>query len=187
MTAAAKFDQMRQACLNRPHGTRDRYMAGCRCVPCRAANSRYACERAIARSAGDWNGIVDAAPARKHLRKLSASGVGRDSVAAATGISGTILFAITSGERRQIRARTLRKILATDQSIAGDHALVDAGPTWKLLDVLLEDGYSKAQIARWLGLKCKIQFRRHTVTVRNAHKVQRMYDDVRAGRLRRDR
>ena len=45
----------------KPHGTRIRYVGGCRCLPCRAANSRYESERQAARKLGDWNGLVDAA------------------------------------------------------------------------------------------------------------------------------
>lgn len=44
----------------RSHGDRLKYLAGCRCVPCRAANSRYEVARAAARKAGDWNGLVPA-------------------------------------------------------------------------------------------------------------------------------
>ena len=43
-----------------PHGTRHRYLSGCKCVPCRAANSRYSTERAAAQRAGDWRGFVPA-------------------------------------------------------------------------------------------------------------------------------
>lgn len=38
------------------HGTRIRYMGGCRCLPCRAANSRYECERQARRNLGLANG-----------------------------------------------------------------------------------------------------------------------------------
>ena len=35
-----------------PHGVRARYSIGCRCVPCRKANSEYESARARARKAG---------------------------------------------------------------------------------------------------------------------------------------
>lgn len=41
---------------SKPHGVRLRYMAGCRCLKCRMANSNYETMRARARKAGDWNG-----------------------------------------------------------------------------------------------------------------------------------
>jgi len=40
------------------------------------ANSRYETERAVARKNGDWNGIVDARAARRHISKLSKAGIG---------------------------------------------------------------------------------------------------------------
>jgi len=51
-----------------PCGTRAKYMgARCRCMLCRAANSRYETGRLAARKNGDWNGLVPADRARRHL------------------------------------------------------------------------------------------------------------------------
>jgi hypothetical protein len=61
--------------VGKPHGTRIKYLGGCRCLLCRAANSRYECDRARLRRLGLANGIVDAAPARAHLFKLSNVGI----------------------------------------------------------------------------------------------------------------
>ena len=68
------LDSLRSAAdlsATKPHGTRLKYMGGCKCMLCRAANSRYETERAVARKNGDWNGIVDARAARRHILKLS--------------------------------------------------------------------------------------------------------------------
>lgn len=62
---------------DRPHGDRLRYMAGCRCKECRAANTAYETQRALARKAGDWNGVVSAARARSHIAVLSAAPTSR--------------------------------------------------------------------------------------------------------------
>ena len=58
---------LKQRGAERPHGTRLRYISGCKCVPCRAANSRYETGRLRARREGDWNGYVDAATSREWL------------------------------------------------------------------------------------------------------------------------
>ena len=58
---------MKQRCAEQPHGTRSRYVSGCKCVPCRAANSRYQSGRFYAIRDGDWNGFVNAATARAWL------------------------------------------------------------------------------------------------------------------------
>ena len=69
------------------HGTRRRYLGGCRCVPCRAANSRYSTERAAAQRAGDWRGFVPATLVLDHIKTLSKSGVRYKAIAAAAGLA----------------------------------------------------------------------------------------------------
>lgn len=160
----------------RPHGDRLRYIGGCRCDACRKANSTYERERQKARAAGDWNGIVSAAPARRHLRKLSRQGVGRRAVQAVTDIADTILSEIRSGKRKNIRARTERRILGVTVEAMGDAALVPAGPTWALIDAMLAAGHTKSSIALGLGRKTPaLQLNRNFVTLRNAAAVQRLH------------
>ena len=89
-----------------PHGTRVRYMTGCKCMLCRAANSRYESDRAVARKNGDWNGIVPATMARCHLLKLSRRGIGRRLIAEACGVSQSTLAAIKARRKTNIQART---------------------------------------------------------------------------------
>lgn len=160
----------------RPHGTRLRYMGGCRCVPCRAANSRYETERAAARKRGEWAGVVPAAPARAHLLKLSRLGIGYKSVAAAAGVALSVAAKIRSGERVQVRATTLRRILAVDAGARADASTVPAGPTWRRIGQLLEEGYTRGRIARELGAKrpC-LQLGRHRVLASTALRVERLH------------
>lgn len=161
---------------DRPHGTRLRYISGCRCLPCRAANSRYECERAAARRRGEWNGIVPADRARRHLRKLSRAGIGRRAVADASDISATIIHEIGIGRRRRIRAGTERQILRVDTSARADHSTVPAGRTWQRIRRLLEEGFSKAELARRLGYKTPaLQLNRRQVLAKNAMRVERFY------------
>lgn len=58
MISSKDFASIRVRFAEEPHGTRHRYLGGCRCLPCRAANSRYSCERAAAQRAGDCRGFV---------------------------------------------------------------------------------------------------------------------------------
>lgn len=164
----------------RPHGDRLRYMAGCRCDQCRRANTAYETERVKARKAGDWNGLVSADKARAHLASLSAKNVGRRSVSDVTGVAGSILMEIIAGRKSKIRARTERLILTVTEAAAADHALIPAKATWKLLDELLADGYTKTELAHQLGYKRPaLQLDRERVTVRNAHQVKCMYQRLR--------
>lgn len=165
---------------SRPHGDRLRYIGGCRCDECRRANTRYESERAKARKAGDWNGIVDAAKARAHMLKLAKAGIGRRAIAAATDIADSILVAIRAGTKTRIRARTERLILAVTKDVAADRALVPAGPSWKLIDELLEAGFTKGIIAsRILGRETPaLQLRKSRITVRHAFDVARVHREL---------
>ena len=66
-----------------PHGHRMRYVAGCRCEDCRAANSAREREYDLRRKAGESNPIVSADLARAHILALAEAGVGLASVVAA--------------------------------------------------------------------------------------------------------
>ena len=161
---------------NMLHGNRLRYMGGCRCADCRRANTDYEKSRAIARKAGDWNGTVSAEKARQHLQHLSQAGVGRRTVQAATDVGDSILSAIINGSKQKIRARTERKILAVTPDVKADHALVSGESTWKLIDALIEAGFTRGRIALELGNKRPaLQLRRSQVTVRHAWMIERIH------------
>jgi hypothetical protein len=166
----------RESLAARPHGSRLRYLGGCRCLPCRAANSRYQCERAAARKTGGWNGLVDAAPAAAQIFRLSRLGVGYKSVADAAGVSRSIAAKIRSGERRHIRASTARRILAVDAAARADASTVPAGPTWRRIRQLLEEGYTKGRLARELGAqRPALQLGRRRVLAITAVRVERLH------------
>ena len=165
----------------RAHGDRLRYQAGCRCFHCRSANTAYEAARKIARAAGEGNGIVPAEKARAHLKALSAQGVGRRSVGAACDVADTVLADIISGRKTNIRASTERAILKVTQAAAGDGARVPGKATWKMLDQLIADGYTRAYLAAKLGSKAKVpalQLKRDFVTVRSAYLVERLFEKL---------
>lgn len=160
----------------RGHGDRLRYLAGCKCVECRAANARYENMRSKARRSGDWNGLVPASTARRHLIWLSRRGLGRRAVAAASDVGETTLCDIRSRKKRQIRARTGRAILAVTLDMASDHALTSARRAWKMIHRLVQEGYTKQRIARELGyVGPGLQFRKERMTVRNVFRVGQVY------------
>lgn len=165
----------------RGHGTHVTYVAGCRCLACRAAHSRYESERLRARRSGDWNGLVDARAARVHLAKLSRRGVGRRAVADAAGVPPSTLRAIRVGEKTKIRKRTEARILAVDAGARSGGSLVPAGPTWRRIERLLAEGFTKTELARRLGSTAKtpsLQIRKDFVTARTAADVERLYNRV---------
>jgi hypothetical protein len=130
--------------------------------------------------------MVPADAARKHMLWLSRRGVGRRAVQAVTDLNHTTLQRIRSGEKSCIRRQTEQRILAVDCTAIGDRALVSALGAWRLIGELLDDGYTKRQIAHWLGYRSHaVQLRRDWITARNEMRVKRMYRLVRDGRLSR--
>jgi hypothetical protein len=126
-----------------------------------------------------WNGLVDAAPAREHLKKLSAAGVGRRAVHEATGVANTVLSDILSGRKLKVMARTSKEILGVDEGALADGARVPAWRTWRRINKILKCGYSKSDIAKELGYKTRaLQIRKDYVLLRTEHKVKKIYDDI---------
>jgi hypothetical protein len=159
-----------------PHGVRARYTSGCRCEECRRAAREYAHGRALARIRGDWNGLVDARPIRRHLRALSRRGVGHRSVAAASDVSHTVIVEILSGKKKQVRARTAKRVLAVTPDAIADHALVSAKSTWWRVGRLRYEGFTKAAIARRLGHKMPaLQIGKERVLARTALAIEKLY------------
>jgi hypothetical protein len=138
-----------------PHGTRHRYLGGCRCVPCRAANSRYSSERTAAQRGGDWRRFVPTTFVLGHIQKLRKAGIGYRAIAAAAGLAKSTMAMILTGERVQIRRHHADRIMAVDRTSIADRALVAAGRTWALLNELLEASYSKTFLAKLLGSRAK--------------------------------
>lgn len=161
---------------SRNHGDRLRYLAGCKCQDCRGANSRYESMRNRARRNGDWNGIIKAFKARRHILSLSRRGIGRKAVAAASGVASSAILEIRTRRKLHIRARTERKILDVTKEMASDRALVSARRTWKLIRMLRTEGYETKYLANQLRYKyAALQFGKEQVTVRNAYRVDRLY------------
>lgn len=187
--AIQRIAALKIAAARRPHGTRARYIgASCRCMLCRAANSRYQCSRDARRRTGDFpDGNVSAETARLYILRLRHKGIGYKAVADAASVARSIIAKILRGERLQIRASTEQRILACDSGARADGALVYSAGTWKLIDELLARGYSKAQLARWLGrMTPSLQLNRPgKITARNASAVERMYRLIEAGKLAR--
>lgn len=168
--------------INKPHGHRVKYLGGCRCLPCRAAASRYESERRERKKAGDSNELVDTKPVVAHLRELSRKGVGYKAACEAARVGKSSVAMAMNGKRKRMRARHARAILAVTPEVAiRDGAIIDARPTLNLIRWLQNEGFSKAEIARRLGFnKPAIQFR-DKITAINASKVERLVNQLRLG------
>lgn len=185
-----RIARLQQAAAQKAHGTRARYVAGkCRCMLCRAANSRYSTSRQHAiDDEGDRRNLVSASRARAYVQRLQSRGIGHKAVADAASITHSNMWKIVSGRREFIRADTERRILAVDGSCVADGARIAAHQTWKLIDELLDGGWTKSQLARLLGMQTpSLQINRKKVRAITASKVQRLYNMIQEGRIQRDR
>jgi hypothetical protein len=161
------------------HGTRARYVARCRCDDCRRANREYARQRAEAQARGEWNGLVDAAEVRAHLRALSRQGVGYKSVADACDVSRTTLAKVLSGSKRTVRKTTAERVLAVDGEAAADGAHVSAAPLWRLVREMRAAGVTLREMAERLGRKHRsLQFGRRWTEAASLLEVRRLHAEV---------
>lgn len=169
----------------REHGTRAKYVADrCRCQACTAANSAYQRERAryLTRVAYGIETArptrIDATEAREHLRWLSTVGVGKREAAKAAGLSLSAVQEIRSGRRTKCNPSTASKILAVSRLAAAPGARIDAGPTWRLIEEMLQAGYTRESVARFLGSTAKapaLQISRDKVTAAMARRVEELH------------
>jgi hypothetical protein len=150
-------------------------------APCKNRSKLRAGSQAVCHRCADrlvWNGLVDAAPVRKHLRALSRRGVGYRAVAAAASVGCSTIQKIVNGTRTRIRKERADAILAVTSEAISDHALVPAGPTWKMLRALEPEYLTKRGLAQALGSTAKVpalQFGKRRVLARTELRVRKLY------------
>jgi len=164
----------------REHGSYVKYVQDhCRCDPCRAANRDY--ERA--RKQRVEPPYVGADRARQHMASLAAVGVGMKTVAKRSGVSHGCLWKLVYGKpgrgpSKRIRRTTEERILAVMPTDAADGARIPAAPTWKIIDELLERGWTKKAIAHAIGQKGDgLQISRRQVSPPNARAIKALLDE----------
>jgi len=159
-------------------GTRAKYVRGCRCEPCTVANRIYAREHERQKRRVAYGieepvvRFVDATETREHLLWLRSFGVGKRTVNKLTGISTTTLWEITRGDTLKVHPDTETKILDLWRDTRNNAMIVDAGQTWKRITWLQQQGWSKARIARELGLGRNLQIRTERITHRTEKRVE---------------
>lgn len=167
---------------DKPHGLRIKYLGGCRCLQCRAANSRYAADRAVLRRAGKANDLVPAEASRQHLLQLSRQSVGLSAVADAADLSRSLLSEIRNGRRPRIRRETQRRILRIDQDAVSDGAHISAATSKRQLAVLRSEGFTIKELSRRTGLSTPVlEMKRHQVTAKTAARLDRFYRIIMKG------
>lgn len=167
----------RAAVVPAAHSTAARYRKGCRCDGCRRAYAAVQADRRarVKQNACDWT--VSAELARQHLLNLRAKHVGKRAVSDCTGISDVVLMEIANGKRRRIRESTEEKIMRVTEEGRSGGSLVRGKNTTKLLDELIEAGFTRKALAARLGYEYpEIQFYGNKyVTATNAMRVEKLH------------
>ncbi len=183
-----------EAPAEREHGTRARHCFGpsggdpangCRCAACTQANRVYARfdakRRRLARSQGTWaTPYVDTGAARAHIDQLRAAGIGARQVAALAGIGRSRITNITAGRIARIRRATEAAILAVEAKPAAG-SLVDAGPTWELVERLVAHGTTRKQIGQAASGNpdaLRLQLGRERITAGAAERIEALHWEI---------
>lgn len=131
------------------HGTRARYMRGCRCTDCFDANGRYckAYRTAAHRSGGPKR--LDPTPVVMRIRFWEQRGYSHSQLASAAGLARRVIDAHAKGELKTINPDSARRILAVrlDDSIIPKYLPVDATGTMRRLRSMSVVGHPLKDIA----------------------------------------
>jgi hypothetical protein len=173
------------------HGTYACYVQDeCRCEPCSAANRDYEANRTRQQAYGRWNGLVDAGPAREHVRALMAQGMGLKRIVEVSDLSQGMLWKLLYGKRtadgtrtpsRRIRPVTEARVLAVELDLA-EGARIDAAASTRRVQALVAAGWSMSRLAERLGIHpgnfTPLAHGTRQVTVETAKAVHALYAEL---------
>ncbi len=143
--------------VHHEHGSQAGYTQdGCRCNWCTNANTVAKRHHRTALAYGTGGGLVDAAPARKHLEALRAAGFSLQRIVQASGVAQGAVNALVYGAPArnrppsgQVRADTAQRLLACDPTTTAlpDGSRVTAAGTRRRLQALACAGWSTPALA----------------------------------------
>lgn len=167
------------------HGTRTRYVTGCRCEPCRTAHRDYnrqwdRHQRRITYGLENYTEpYVDASEAIAHIEWLRSQGVGKRTIAKAAGIGITSIDEFTKGIRTRARQETIDRILAVGTHRIAGGSTIDARPAWALINDLLQLGVTKARIAKAIGAQTPaLQINRQRIKPDTMRRIQHAWATI---------
>lgn len=187
-------------CSKHPEPVRACYAScRCRCYGCTAANSDAERQRTKQIAYGRWEPYVDAEPVRQHVRDLmapkvgSTRGMGWKRIAEISGVPNSTLWKLLYGDEKRGRApskrcrhETAAKLLAVEEDLA-DGATVPSGPTLRKLQDMVEGGFAKAELGRYLtgnpGTRSLQIATRRYVTAGHAEAVHELHRRWKAGEI----
>lgn len=183
---------MTTATKSTPHGTVTGYFyRRCRCDQCRQAANTWNSNRSRRIAYGTWQPLVDAEPARQHVRTLTSAGIGWERVAELADVPAATLERLLYGRpaqgdqpSRRIRPETEAKILALKPSpnLLPDGAQIDATGTRRRAQALAAAGWPAPFLGQQLGkARSYVEhfYTEERVYLRTARAVADLYDRLR--------
>jgi hypothetical protein len=174
---------------NKRHGHKMRYMAGCRCWRCRAANTAYEQQLNENRLRYGPNDLVTTDRVRQHLKFLQQFGMGHKTVAKHARVGKTVLAEILWYGKQQMRRRSETRVLAVQPTLdtLPRNRNVPASETVAKIRQLVRWGYPKALVNRdalgldGFGLQIpSLEGKTSTVTVKTAVKIRDYFARIEA-------
>lgn len=172
-----------------PHGTAKGVAAGCPCKLC--LNKRRADDRARLAEQRRITDPVPSGPARRHLQHLRQAGAKPTAIAAASGVPLGVIKHIINGQEiisRSHEAALLattpdacthgQKVGSRGRLVHPANEVVDAAPTWKIINDLRSRGFTQGWIARELGYANGLGFGKDVITRRIADAVAQLAERV---------
>lgn len=166
------------------HGSKVRYMNGCRCRKCRAGNATYEARLNVDRFWFGPNNLVPTDEVQRHLKWLASHGIGHKTVAKVCGVGKSTLADILWYGKAHIRRRRALRVLSLQPTldIMPKTHKVQAGETLAKLQALAKMGIPRATVSRdGLGNMSALQAcAKPTVIVRTAIRLRDYYERVMA-------
>jgi hypothetical protein len=169
--------------------SRSAYTAGCRCDACRAENRAYRQEHGRQLLYGTYDGLVDAAPAREHVARLRASGIGTRRIAELAGLNESVVRRVARGlgpadpPSRRVRRKTAEAILAVRPRLEdmAPSRIIDSTGSRRRIQALAAIGIPLREVSRragWRPTRASGILVRGHITARCALDVRRVYDEL---------
>lgn len=138
------------------HGTRTSYVKGCRCTPCRRANTTYAAENTrhllAVKHGSEEPRLVDSTRTELHIAYLRAHGMGYRRIAEESGVAVTVIARLINLDRSRpadrVRIETQEAILKLRPTSRLVPGLIAA----RKLQALVAIGWTQAELAHRLDL-----------------------------------
>lgn len=186
---------------NHPHGHYLRYLhgpnennqpgQGCRCTPCRTSAATHMAAYRQYKAREQWGAapplMVDAEPARTHVRSLMAAGIPLKTIAGLAGVGEGGAYRLIYGSAptpptRRLTRRVAERLLAvrTEDALALD-GYIDAAGTVRRVQALVAVGWTLSEIARRIGMNPRAMTRflaSKRVSTNRARQIRALYGDL---------